>query len=228
MKLFITLSIVCMLCACASIPPAGSELSRLLGSRIAAMEEAHIATVHAFFDEKRAKVREFLAEQWIPQFAANYLTNAQVADTLRQACAEKPSSDCLRAMTIVTTAAQQQINAKYREMLAPLDTTEALVIQKLRAEYAQMLTMNIALTNLLQSASDVELARGELLAEVGINEAALRPVLLEVDDAIGSLNANIEDLEARIENYQQRLDAIRRLIRNSGRGDEPTNDNRNP
>lgn len=221
MKHCTTILLLCLLSACASIPPAANELSAVLGQRLAVVEDAHLATIHAYFDEKRSDIRQFMENRWIPEFTARYLQSPSIQPVLREACASKPSSDCLHAMTIVVTNAQQQINAQYRQLLAPLNATEALVVEKLQAEYAQMQLANNAITRFLRSASDVEQARGELLAEVGIDQAAVRPVLLEIDEAIGALHTEIEDINTRIADYRQRLEDIRALIR--GNSDETTN-----
>lgn len=53
--------------SCASIPKQAPDLSAALGREINVLEKSHLSLLHAYFNERRAKVDEFIETTWLPR-----------------------------------------------------------------------------------------------------------------------------------------------------------------
>jgi hypothetical protein len=88
-------------------------------------------------------------------------------------------------------AAMDAIETQRNELLAPIKNQETRALRELRAAYAQLLSMQDAITAQLQSVNDVQVQQDEVLARLGALEArdaALQSAVQLNDQIVGLLS----------------------------------------
>ena len=214
-RLFQAALILTLLSACASVPRESADLSIELGKRISAIKKAHVALVDKYFDEKRSRVDEFIEELWVPEFAATFFANQQIADMWHGIVQSGDTADRLAFIVTLGPKLQTRINAKRKELVKPLDETEKKIIQQLNDSYSQARSINNSITSFLVSAVEVGESRNRYLEMIGGSDEKMVAALDQVDAAVDTLLSTAEqvaDIETMTESYYQHLkDAIAKL-----------------
>ncbi|HEX2494880.1 MAG TPA: hypothetical protein VHK24_14000, partial [Steroidobacter sp.] len=201
---------------CVSIPSEAPELSAQLGSRVSAMEAAHRRLVTEYFSEKRRQIDEFVQEEWVPVFAAEFFSDHDVENVWDQVVASNNPSDRLKFILIAGPKLQATINSKRTELIRPIDQLETAVQQKLADEYNGMRAINGTLTAFLQSASEVDTNRKRYLDMLGVSDKTLTSYIDEVDTALSALVDKTDDASTKVkesESFIKRLEEIAKKLR---------------
>jgi hypothetical protein len=185
--LFATCAFLGLAAGCVSIPKEAPELSGELGKRIGAMETAHLGMVRIFMDTKRAAVDEFMMREWVPAFSEEVMKEPIIRDTWEQICKSGTAQDRVTFLTKLGPRFQAKINAKRVELIQPLDQLEATIERRLRDEYAQMESVNNAITSFLASAAKVAANRDRYLNMLGVSSSDLANALDKVESATSDL-----------------------------------------
>ena len=171
-----------------------------VGERIAATETSHMAFVAAYFDVSRARIDDFIEYRWTPEFLETFVRDAKLAELLAQphpfdeeditrlkvefqragidrladavGATERALGDAERgAVTLeFARAAWTAISERRRELKAPLNAMEAEALDALRANYAQLSTMNGSVTGHLQSLVEVSEMQRDVLHRLQLQE----------------------------------------------------------
>lgn len=200
------------LSACAVIPKESADLSIELGKRISVLETAHMALVDKYFDEKRNSVDEFVEKEWVPEFAAQFFANEQIANLWNQIVSSGKTADRLEFIVTLGPKLQAKINAKRLELIKPLDDAERMIEQQLRDNYDQARSINNSVTSFLISSVKVAENQKRYMEMLGLKEEKVTEVLDQVDSAVDSLLGRAEqvvDKGKKAELYYKKLtDAI--------------------
>ena len=208
----IVTSLALLMSACASIPSEAPQLSSELGGRLRALQDAHLALVHHYMDERRARVSGFIDHEWIPQFADEFFQDPAMQGAWEEVVASGSASDRTQYFLTVAPLLLQEIESKRREMLQPLDEVERELIRRLTDEYLQAKAINNALTAFLASASQVDQSRREYLAAAGVDETDLRAFVRETDEAVENLAARQRKAEDAYASAKEYLAKMRELL----------------
>ncbi len=194
--------------ACASIPARAPELSNELGSRLQALESAHLALLHHYMDERRARVNEFVNHEWTPTFTREFFSDPEMQAAWSQVVQSGSEEDRSGYLLNVAPALMEEISAKRNEMLLPLYQIERELEQRLREDYTQAKAINTALTSFLSSAAEVEQTRQNYLARAGVNEGALRDFVADMDSTVNEL---VGKKGQAVDAYQMTQDFLARM-----------------
>jgi len=208
---YLLLIAVLIFCGCASIPPEAPELSAQLGSRIAAMEGAHFRLLDSYFNEKRAKVDEFVQETWIPIFAKEFFEDQEMASMWNEVVASGDSRDRLRFLTMMGPKLLTLFDNKRKELIRPLDLLEQSIQAKIKAEYEGMYAVNNTLTSFLYSASKVEENRKRYLGVAGVTDSAFDKAVKDTDKAVEfllSAGPKADQVTDQVAGYKRQLDSV--------------------
>ena len=188
---FVSLALIGLLAlgmsACASIPAQAPELSNELGSRLQALESAHLALLHHYMDERRARVNEFVNHEWTPTFTREFFSDPEMQAAWNQVVQSGSEEDRSGYLLNVAPALMEEISAKRNEMLLPIYKIERELEQRLREDYSQAKAINTALTSFLSSATEVEKTRRDYLSRAGVDEGALRDFVADMDSTVNDL-----------------------------------------
>jgi len=201
-------AMTCGICACASIPAEAPVLSDELGNRLQALESAHLALLHHYMEEKRARVNEFIDHEWTPTFTHEFFSDPEMQAAWTQVVQSGSEEDRSGYLLNVAPALMEEISAKRNEMLLPLYKIERQLEQGLREDYIEAKAINTALTSFLTSASQVAQTRQSYLARAGVDEGALRDFVAEMDDTVNDL---IVKKDQAVGTYQTTQDYLARM-----------------
>jgi len=216
--LFVLVFIGLFLASCATIPREAPELSSELGNRIAAIETAHLALLHQFFDLKRENLEQFLQQVWVPHLTKNSLNDSATQSLWAQVVNSKDPSDRTQFLLKTTSRLQKQISEKRGELFGPLDAIERQVEQKLQENYSQVNSMNSSLTSLLVSSSKLTEMQNHFLKTVGITDDKITSVIDNVDNTVNAIvkkGETISNLESSAKEYVDKLNQLNQMLSNS-------------
>lgn len=203
------------LSACATIPKESADLSIELGKRISAIEIAHMALVDKYFNEKRSRVDAFVEKEWVPEFAAQFFANQQIANMWNQIVSSGNTADRLEFIITLGPKLQAKINTKRLELIKPLDDAERMIIQQLRGNYDQARAINNSVTSFLVSAVKVAENRNRYMEMVGVKDEKVAEVLDQIDSAVEALLGKTEQVVEKGEKaelyYQKLKNAMAKL-----------------
>lgn len=210
LRLFLA-GFVLSLAGCASIPPEAPELSMQLGTRISAIEASHERMVERFFAEKRRQVDEFVKNEWVPEFAAQFFDDPRMDKVWKDVVASGNPSDRLKFIQSVGPRLQDAINRKRLELIAPLEQLEREVKSKLRFEYDQARGINNTLTSFLSSAAKVDANRKRYLELVGVRDEKLERYFNDTDEAVTGLVERVAKGKDKVKDGQAFIDKIKEI-----------------
>ena len=173
---------------CASVPPEAPELSAQLGSRISALEAAHMRLVQEFFAAKRKRIDEFLQDVWVPTFSQEFFNDPKIDNVWKQVIQSQDPKDRRKFIAIAGSKLQERINKKRGELLQPLDALEAAMVRKLQEEYKQVHAMNSTLTSFLQTSAKADESRRRYMNMAGVpQDKNLEAMITETESALVDL-----------------------------------------
>lgn len=223
---FVTILWLPALWACTNVPPEAPELSANLGKRIAALQEAHIAVVHRFVDERRTAVDRFVHEQWVPELSRQLMEEPVIANMWERVCREGTDEDRLRFLVTLGPRLQTRINEKRLDLIKPLDELELAMERRLRSEYQNALAINHTLTSFLVSSADVVENRERYVRLVSSyigTEFDFEEALDSADEALSRVLETGQEVEERapeIEKYKAKIGELIDRVRGSRDSEE--------
>jgi hypothetical protein len=213
--LIVLLFVGSFLASCATIPREAPELSSEMGNRIAAIETAHLALLHKFFDLKRENLEQFLQEVWIPRLTEKALNDSAVQKVWTQVVNSKDPSDRSQFMLKTTSRLQKEINKKREQLIVPLDAIERQIEQRIEEDYSQVKTMNTSLTNLLLSSSKLSEIQSHYLKKLGISDDKITTVIDNIDNTVDSIvkkGETISNIESSAKDYGDQLNQYKEML----------------
>lgn len=196
---------------CATIPREAPELSAELGKRLNAIETAHLALLRAYFDERRAKVDDFVSREWVPIYAREVFAEPGIRQVWDQVVASADPNDRLQFIVRLGPRVQSRINDKSLELKTPLDEIERIVERRLRDDYAQAKAINHSVTTFLMSATDVAEARSRYMEMFAVTDQATGTLIDDVDKAVGALVRARSVGESAVDQSNQYITELQRL-----------------
>lgn len=210
-RILLILLLTRLLIGCANIPPEAPQLSAELGQRITALETANLNLLQRFFALKKSEIDKFIEDEWVPTFAKEVFSNPQIKNSLKRMIEQNKNQEKLQFTITLATKLQQKINQKRRQLIAPLESIEAVLTEKVRDEYALAKAINTTLTNFLISSAELTENRNRYLNKISLNSENLNPVINEIDTLIENLLIRAENVENNVEKTQQYLEKIRKI-----------------
>lgn len=215
----IGLLILLGLSACATIPKESADLSIELGKRISAIEAAHMTLADKYFNEKRNRIDEFVEKEWVPEFAAQFFSNQQIANMWEQIVRSGNTADRLEFIVTLGPKLQAKINSKRLDLIKPLDDAERMIKQQLRDNYNQARAINNSVTSFLVSAVKVKENQTRYMEMIGVKDQKMVEVLDQVDSAVETLLGKAEtvtDKAEKAELYYLKMKAAMTKLKNKG------------
>ncbi len=189
---------------CAHVPRESAQLSQELTGMIKAAQTAHMSLIEGYVGERRARVDAFMKNNWIPDFLGGFVNESDVLGRLEKAGS---ASEKGKVMLQFAEAATEKIYERRSSQMAALDAIERTMKDEVGAHYADMLTVNQAITAHLMSAAKVNEARNELLKQLKIDGKDAFPV-----DRINEILDRIVRCEGKLEELPKYVEEVKVLI----------------
>lgn len=183
-KLFLGLMII-GLSSCASIPKATVDMSTLLGRQIDALEQSHISTLNAYFDEKEQSAIAFLDEVWYRRYLTDLFAAEGTIEFWNEAITEELPQR-IESLKSLTNLIQTDYMEQRELLLQPLRKARSELLSVIKDHYSVAKEMNYVITENVSSANQVQEKRKELLSKF----------------------MNTDKLEQRVDDYFQKADSI--------------------
>lgn len=195
--ILVALSIVFFLCGCASIPQESVTLNSEISTRITSLHRTNVALVNQYFAIKKDAVDQYEAQ------ALNSFFGKIAAATTDPNAPPLGAHDLYKIKEKIDDI--HQLANKYK---AELDTSEALIINRLSEEYNLLIGANSTITALLQSAVDVDKAKDDgllKLKKLSNDKIDLTDIDEKVDNFISTMGTTSVKTTSLI-------DAVRELL----------------
>jgi hypothetical protein len=163
-KNFLALVMVGLLSAgCASVPPESVELSKALGKGLSNARDAHVATLNAFYENRKESNDKWVADTYLSGVFGRYkqglLEGCKRKNDTSRTCAELTDDDHKRLMKDVI---------EFRDGLqSTLEKSKQDSVELIDAHYASLLMGNSAITGLLTSVVDLKKSTKDAATSVG-------------------------------------------------------------
>ncbi len=210
-KTISSLLLIASLTGCSSVPQEVPELSVELGKRISSIEQANIALLNIFFEQKRQDIDEFIDEVWLPQFAKNFFEEPFIEKQWDRIVESNNKEDRLIFLMKVGPRLQKLINDKRKELIAPLNLLEKDIERKIRTDYLQAKNINNSITNFLLSTSKLAENREKLLTMFGVENNEVVNIVNETDAVIMELINKGKSINGKIDQTQNYLDKLKSI-----------------
>jgi len=197
--------VVMSLAGCAHIPKESAQLSAELTGMIKSAQTVHLNLIDGYVNERRARVDDFMKDKWIPTFLERFVNGSGVLVKIDKAGSPSEKG---KIMLEFSEAAMKEIYARRTAQVAALDDIERAMKDEVGAHYADMLTVNQAITAHLMSAAKVTEAREELLNQLKVNPKNIIPI-----QKINDIMDKIVRYEGKLDELPNYIDEAKKLIR---------------
>lgn len=198
-----------VLMSCVSVPKQAPLLSEDLGQKINTLEKSHLNLLHAFFDEKRNLVNQFINEEWMPEFANEFYSNDAIQAAWDEIVGSDNKNKRMKFLLMVGPRLQIAIDKKRRELIQPLDDLENQIAGSIREEYTMARSINTSITNYLHSAAEVSENQQRYLNKLNITEDRISKVIDQTDDIVGKLAETADKVVDKEEEAREYLEKIK-------------------
>lgn len=163
-KNFLALVIVGLLGAgCASVPPESVELSKALGKGISNARDAHVATLNAFYENRKETNDKWVTDTYLTRLIERYKQG--LADACRR---KNDNSPTCAALTDDDQKRVVKDVIEFRDGLqSTLEKSKQDSVELIDAHYASLITGNSAITGLLSSVVDLKKSTKDAASSVG-------------------------------------------------------------
>jgi hypothetical protein len=197
--------------SCTTTPPEAPNLSRELGKRISALENANLTLLNRYFDQKRNDVDRFIQEVWLPRFAEEFFSKPFIAKSWDTIVTENNKQQRLTFLLKTGPKLQQMVNRKRIELIQPLDELEQRIERNIKAEYEQAKSINNSITSFLLSATKVSENRNRYLDMAGITDDKLSGLINKTDVAVADLLKASHKADNKIDSAKKYLKQIKEI-----------------
>jgi len=198
-----------VLSGCASMPHESVQLSAEIGTRIVESREAHLALIRQYMAEKRARVNDFIAKEWIPEYARQVFQQESVIKEWNRVARTDDSSERLEFITGLSERLQQRINDRREKLLAPIDRLERLMLQRIGNHYDELIAANATLTTFLDSSVKLKERQQKALAFTQADERLTKYMEL-ADELVETIIAVKDGYEVNKERIDKIIESLER------------------
>ncbi len=169
------------LCSCVSIPKETVELSSVLGNDLEVLKKSHKNMVELYYTEIIDNINTFIDEVYSP-FVIHYVLKAElekhvneeeslfgVIEDAGKVGGKEKTENALQAMTEFIEDAQEQIESKRKDLLAPIVLQKNDILCKIEDSYKNVISANITITGYLKSIKRVRASQQEALSMIGLH-----------------------------------------------------------
>lgn len=193
------LAIVLIVGGCASIPQESVTLSKELATGITSIHESNIRFVNQYFDRKKSEIDEYEKTA-----LENFFNKIAAATT-------KPGAPALGVQDLYNIKGRvEEIHKVSNKYKYELDSSEALIIEKIQGEYNTLMSANSSITGILQSAVDVDKAKNDGLSKVKEftdGKLDLTDIDSKVNEYLSKLGSSSSQASSLIESIQNIIDS---------------------
>jgi len=152
--------------SCVRVPLEAVRLSSILGDDIVATQTSYQLLITKHFDNLRLQANDFIDNRWKPVFLGKFITSG---DLVGRAKDPDPNA-VLRGVTNWAQVAVDQIEAKRKELIAPINDDEKALSSAVNEAFNRMVQENSSITAHLNSVRKVNAFQDQILQAAGVKD----------------------------------------------------------
>jgi len=178
--------------ACASVPEETVTLSYAVGQDLEQLHQGYRETVRMAFAQMRAHGLAVIDDVWTPAYLKTFVKEGDLVGIVKEENWEDLEG--------WARAAIEDIDAKRKEFLDPLNEREQALLNKVDEAFARALRANAAVTANLNSVIKVQNLQDQVLDAAGMKELRdqINDAIVEVSDFAAKATKEIGDASAAL------------------------------
>ena len=217
----ITLSLLLM-ASCVSIPKETVTLSKTIGTDLQVLRDSHSNTIQLYYSEVKKDINAFIEDIYAPfiihhvldfelnKYKKGELSIYGIINSAGTMGGESETEEALNVMLEFQKAANQQINAKRKELLSPILHQEREILNTIDQFYQNTIKANATLTAYLISARKVKESQNESLSIIGLNglDTTVTNRLVELSDFLDMVLEKGAKIDIKSEEAQLQIEDV--------------------
>lgn len=193
---------------CVSVPKAAVDLSGELSQLIIYARQSHLMLLDEYTSTRKAAVDQFMEEEWIPSFTANFVQESGILSNIQKAQTDEQKG---AEMIEFAQAALPLIAERRAALMDAVAQMDGLIRTRIEAHYQEMLNVNQALTAHLASAAKVVQAREQLQNQLRVKPGNLLPIdkMNEALEKMLRAGTKAEQIPALLNDFKDKLNKAR-------------------
>lgn len=169
--------------SCSTVPKEVVELSYRVGEDMASVHLSYTALIRTHFESFKKDRLRYLNDEYTPLFIKTWITDGRLRDIVKGNVVwsddagdfVKPSpgreeKELLESVTMWSQSAVEQIESKKTELLAPLDSSEALLQSLVDDAFNRLYRGNATITAHLNSLREVQEVQDSFLSALNVKD----------------------------------------------------------
>jgi hypothetical protein len=162
------------LSGCAQIPRESVELSNTVGRDVSAIEVSHLALIKLYFDDKEARINQWVDQVYAPSqitaVVGNAAIRAELETAINNAAAGQNQDVLVKRFNSVITLIRDDVEKTRGQLMSPIESARADTLTRVQAAYTQVQLGNSIVTGYLSSLVKVTDTQNQLLAGAGLSD----------------------------------------------------------
>ena len=198
MKILISILVIIMifLVGCVSIPKEAVDLSYAIGKDLTAIHVSYKKLIQQHFQLLREQAIFFINEKWMPVYIEDFIIEGELI--------ENAIDEDFEYVYFWALVAAEEIEAKKKELLDPINADEKELITLVDEAFAQLYLANATVTAHLNSALKVKEAQNEVLEASNLKE--LRD---KIDDSLASSSEKAKEAIKLLEKTDKLINKLK-------------------
>ena len=194
--------LIVVMVGCASVPKEVVELSYLVGEDLEAVHVSYKLLIRTHYQGLREQALIFIQNEWTPVFLKDFLNRADLVMVVK----DSEPVDVLDYVQLWAEAAIEQIEAKKKELIDPIDENERKLLELVDAAFANLMRANATITAHLNSIRKVKEINDEVLDAMDLRELRdnVNDNLIKSSEELKKALEEIERLEIQIEEVKEK------------------------
>lgn len=227
LKIFAATIAALILSSCASIPKETVQLSKVLGNDLAILHNSHRKMVELYYDKIINDINTFISDVYSP-FVIHYALKAELVKynkkeeslygTIEIAGKTEGKPETENALSIMTEFiedANNQIEKKRNELLAPIIKQKKEILDNIDKSYENAIYANSTITGYLESIRKVKESQQEALSLIGLQgkDEELDRALLQVSEIVNSAIKKGKEIDIKSDDALVKIEEISNQIK---------------
>ncbi|GJL89848.1 MAG: hypothetical protein DHS20C03_35570 [Minwuia thermotolerans] len=207
MAIFVALLLPVTFTACDTVPEEAVTLADTVGRDLEEVHRAHRELANLLYQRLEADIDRFIDDEYRPAYLQSFLRNKDLdligsfQSSLTNESLNQDPGGPIYILSSVLQGANQDIEAKRRDLLAPIQAEHVHVIEEIDAAHRQIQQGHDVVVSHLRSVRDVRDTQNELLSKVGLGDLRQR-----VAHRTSTLSSKIGELVVRARKSEELVD----------------------
>ncbi len=214
LKVLLVLGALLTVSGCATVPRESVLLSQTIGDDLQAVHASYSSLCRTHFASLRLQINAFIDTRWTPTYLREFIRDGEL---VALATASNPT-EVLNGVGAWAEVAVEEIEAKRRELLDPVDRDERALLTSVDDAFGRLAQANAAVTAQLQSIRKVKGVEDEALQALRLKDLrdTVTARLADTSERTAKLLADLEKATGEVKGAKERKDELLKRTKGGG------------